>query len=50
MIDFKEEIAKYKRIMEIDEVEESLGNEIKDIMDLLQHLITVNKSPKAPSK
>ena len=43
MINFKEELSKYKPILEIDEVEESLQNdELKDMMDLLGKL-TDNK-------
>ncbi len=39
MIDFKEEISKYEPIMGMDEVEKAIrSDEIKDIMDLLQHL------------
>ena len=40
MIDFKEEIQKYKPVMEIDEVESAVqSDEVKDIMDLLQYII-----------
>ncbi|MCL2461783.1 MAG: hypothetical protein FWF44_03895 [Defluviitaleaceae bacterium] len=40
MIDFKEEIQKYKPVMEIDEVEAAIqSDEIKDVMDLLQYII-----------
>ena len=38
MIDFKEELAKYKPIMTMDEVEEAITDEIQDIMDLLQYI------------
>ncbi len=39
MIDFKEEIAKYKPILTTDGVEEALySDEMKDIMDLLTHI------------
>ena len=38
MIDFKEEISKYKPIRTIDEVEDAVQDEIMDIMDLLQYI------------
>jgi len=38
MIDFKEEISKYKPIRTIDDVEDAVRDEIMDIMDLLQHI------------
>ena len=38
MIDFKEEISKYKPIRTVDEVEDAVRDEIMDIMDLLQHI------------
>ncbi len=39
MIDFKEEINKYKPIMGMDEVERAVQtDEIKDVMDLLQYI------------
>lgn len=38
MIDFKEEISKYKPIRSVDEVEKAVRDEILDIMDLLQYI------------
>ena len=38
MIDFKEEINKYKPIKTVDEVEDAVRDEITDIMDLLQYI------------
>ena len=43
MIDFKEEIQKYKPVLGSDEVDKALGsdnylNEAKDILDLLQEI------------
>ena len=38
MIDFKEEISKYKLIRPVDEVEEAVKDEVLDIMDLLQYI------------
>jgi hypothetical protein len=38
MIDFKEEISKYKPVLAVEDVEEAVGGEITDIMDLLQYI------------
>jgi hypothetical protein len=39
VIDFREEIAKYKPIMEMEDVEASIqSEETRDIMDLLQYI------------
>jgi len=39
MINFDEEITKYKPILNLDEVESSMqSDEIKDMMDLLQYI------------
>ena len=38
MIDFKEEINKYKPIRPIDDVEDAVRDEVIDIMDLLQYI------------
>ena len=38
MIDFKEEMSKYKPVRTVDEVEAGIKDEILDIMDLLQHI------------
>jgi len=38
MIDFKEEIGKYKPVRTVDEVEEGIKDEIQDILDLLQYI------------
>jgi len=38
MIDFKDEISKYKPVRTVDEVEEGIKDEIQDIMDLLQYI------------
>ena len=44
MIDFKEEIGKYKPIRTVDDVEDGVRDEITDIMDLLQYIS--NKPPE----
>jgi len=38
MLDFKEEISKYKPIRTIDDNSASANNEIQDIMDLLKYI------------
>jgi len=40
MIDFKNEINKYKPVRTVDEVEEGIKDEVLDIMDLLQYIST----------
>ncbi|MCL2592058.1 MAG: hypothetical protein FWD82_01715 [Defluviitaleaceae bacterium] len=47
MINFKEEVSKYKPILSIEDVESSIeADEVKDMMDLLQY-ITNQVSQKA---
>ncbi|MCL2708953.1 MAG: hypothetical protein FWF03_07560 [Defluviitaleaceae bacterium] len=50
MIDFKDEINKYKPVLGMDDVEDAINNasfdEIKDIMDLLQHISGKIKADK----
>jgi len=39
MIDFDEELKRYKPVLEVDELQERVGgNDVKDILELLQHL------------
>ena len=38
MIDFKDEIGKYKLVSPVDDVEDAVKDEILDIMDLLQYI------------
>lgn len=39
MIDFKKEILKYKPVLEVDDIENSINSdEIKDMMDILKQL------------
>ena len=39
MIDFKEEINKYKPVLALEDVEKAIHkDEMKDVMDLLQHI------------
>ena len=40
MLDFREEISKYKPILEIDDIESSIeSDDSKDLMDAFTHLI-----------
>jgi len=43
MLDFKEEMSKYKPIRTVDDVEDALTDEIQDMMDILQYIS--NKTP-----
>lgn len=49
MLDFKTELKKYKPILELDGVEESVnsGKEIRDIIDLLEEVAEI-RSPQRP--
>ena len=38
MIDFKEEINKYKPVLSVDDVESVVNDEVRDMMDLLQYI------------
>jgi len=38
MIDFKEEINKYKPVMSVDDVESVVNDDVKDMMELLQYI------------
>jgi len=38
MIDFKDEMKKYKPIRTVDEVEDGIQDEVLDMMDLLQYI------------
>ncbi|MCL2373309.1 MAG: hypothetical protein FWC78_07885 [Defluviitaleaceae bacterium] len=55
MIDFKQEITKFKPVMTVDEVETNMRDEIVDIMDLLQYISgksvgEVVKATRKPAK
>ena len=43
MINFKEELNKYKPVRNVDDVEDAIRDEIVDIMDLLQYISTAKK-------
>jgi len=39
MLNFKDELKKYKPILEVDEIETSLnGGELQDMLDMLQYV------------
>lgn len=39
MLDFKEELKKYKPVLGMEDVEKSIkSDEVKDVMDMLQYL------------
>lgn len=47
MINFKEELAKYRPIMELDQIESSLHpSQMQDLLDILQHI--ANEKQKGP--
>ena len=50
MIDFKEEMSKYKPIRMVDDVEAAVRDEVLDIMDLLQYISGNTASGKMPDK
>ena len=38
MIDFMAELKKFKPVLEVEKLEGETGNDVKDILELLQHL------------
>jgi len=46
MIDFKEEISKYKPVLSVDEVEKVVNDEVRDMMDLMQQITQQMKEAK----
>ena len=46
MIDFKEEIGKYKPVLSVDDVASVVNDEVRDMMDLLQYITKQNKEAK----
>ena len=43
MINFKEELSKYKPVRNVDDVEDAIRDEMVDIMDLLQYISATKK-------
>jgi len=46
MIDFKEEMSKYKPVLSVDDVENVVNDEVRDMMDLLQYITKQLKGAK----
>lgn len=46
MIDFKEEISKYKPVLSVDDIESVVNDEVRDMMDLLQYITKQMKEAK----
>jgi len=47
MINFDEELKKYKPVLEVDDLQEGVGgNDVKDILELLQYLNTKVNVPE----
>jgi len=47
MINFDEELKKYKPVLEVDDLQEGVnGTDIKDILELLQYLSAKNGVPE----
>ena len=45
MLDFKEEMLRYKPIQTVDDVEDALTDEIQDMMDILQYISSKTAEP-----
>jgi len=46
VIDFKEEIGKYKPVLSVDDVASAVNDEVKDVMDLFQYITKQIKEAK----
>ena len=46
MIDFKDEVSKYKPVLSVDDVASVVNDEVKDMMDLLQYVTKQIKEVK----
>ena len=47
MINFDEELKKYKPALEVEDLQEKVGcNDVKDILELLQYLSTKVSAPE----
>ncbi len=48
MFNFKEELGRYRPIMELDHIEDSLHtSEMQDLLDILQYIAKEKKQPPA---
>ena len=43
MINFKEELNKYKPVRNVEDIEDALRDEMIDIMELLQYISSIRK-------
>lgn len=44
MLDFKEELAKFEPVLEIEEIENAIhSSELQDVLDIMQH-VSVHKA------
>ncbi|MCL2573709.1 MAG: hypothetical protein FWE34_04055 [Defluviitaleaceae bacterium] len=47
MINFEEELKKFKPVLEVDDLQDRVGNnDVKDILELLQYLSTKAEIPE----
>ena len=44
MIDFKDEITKYAPALTVDDIEGAVNDEMRDMMDMLQHITQLMKN------
>ena len=50
MIDFKDEINKYAPALTVDDIEGAVNDEMRDMMDMLQHITILIKNSKDTEK
>ena len=50
MIDFKDEINKYAPVLTVDDIEGAVNDEMRDIMDMLQHITRLMKNSEDTEK
>ena len=50
MIDFKDEINKYAPALTVDDIEGAINDEMRDMMDMLQHITQLMKNNEEQEK
>ena len=50
MLDFKEEISKYKPIRTVEDLDQTVRDEVADIMDLLSHVTGMSPGKESTRK
>jgi len=50
VIDFKEEINKYAPALAVDDIEGAVNDEMRDMMDMLQHITQLMKNNEEQEK